>query len=226
MKSKMNFNLLTVTGKVKPTSVEATCELHNMTAGNPQGVAAAKALGDMSHMTYMPFDPSGAFSGDLLFLDIWNNLEGLNQFFGDHQVQAGAEMMFASREGVVWSKLENYLHFNFPAPTGHNDRIVGMIRGTVKSIEEAEDIHNAAMEKRVAPARIDGLLSHEFYVRLAAPGSPEALEVLGLDIWSSAEGMGKHYMGPDYQNSGADKIFNAKPVSSVWAHPKGNWVEW
>ncbi|MBK5280304.1 MAG: hypothetical protein JJE09_15710 [Bacteroidia bacterium] len=53
MTKKMTFNLLTVMGKVKLTSVDTTCELHNQTVGNPDGVAAAKSLGDMSHMTYM-----------------------------------------------------------------------------------------------------------------------------------------------------------------------------
>ena len=83
MGQKMTFNLLTVLGKVKPTSVEATRELHNQTAGHPEGVAAAKSMGDMSHMTYMPLDAATNFKGDLLFLDIWNNLEGMQQFFGD-----------------------------------------------------------------------------------------------------------------------------------------------
>src|SRR6185436_9002709 len=98
MKPKMTFNLLTVMGKVKPTSIEATCELHNQTAGHPDGVAAAKYLGDMSHLTFMPIDAATNFKNDLLFMDIWNSVEGMQQFFSDPQVKGGADMMFNTRE--------------------------------------------------------------------------------------------------------------------------------
>jgi hypothetical protein len=44
----------------------ASRDLHNATAGNPDGVAVAKSLGDLSHNVYLP-----ASDGDerLLFLD-------------------------------------------------------------------------------------------------------------------------------------------------------------
>ncbi len=226
MKQKMTFNLLTVMGKVKPSSIEAACELHNQTAGNPGGVAAAKSLGDMSHMTFMPVDAEKSFKGDLLFMDIWNSMEGLNQFFSDPQVQGGAEMMFASREAIVWTKIDDFLNFNFPAPTGKNEKFIGLVRGTVKSLEEAAAIHNPAMEGTVKIARANGMVSHAFYSRMAAPSSPEALEILGVDVWMSADGMMKHYMSPEFQNSGLYNIYASKPASSMWVHPKGEWVEW
>ena len=222
----MTFNLLTVKGKVNTDSVDATRQLHNQTAGNPDGVAAAKSLGDMSHMTFMPLDAATTFNGDLLFMDIWNNLDGLSQFFSDQQVQAGAAMMFASREAIVWAKLDGFLNFQFPAPSGNNTRIVGIIQGKVNSLEEAAEIHNEAMSGQVNAARAAGIVSHEFYVRLAAPGSPEALEVLGVDVWMNAEGMMQHYTSPGFQSSGLHKIFAAKPASSTWIHPAGEWIEW
>ncbi|MEO5581728.1 MAG: hypothetical protein ABIR66_03485, partial [Saprospiraceae bacterium] len=181
---------------------------------------------DMSHMTYMPLDAATNFNGDLLFLDIWNNLEGLNQFFSDPQVQGGAAMMFETRDAVVWKKLDGFLHCNFPAPTGQHNRIVGIVRGKVKSIEDAEAIHNTAISNTIKAGRANGILSHEFYVRIADPGSLESLEVLGLDFWMNADGMMKHYMSPDFQNSSLYKMFTEKPVSSNWVHPKGEWVEW
>ena len=226
MEQKMSFNLLTVMGKVKTDSVAATCALHNQTAGNPDGVAAAKSLGDMSHNTYMPLDAASAFNGNLLFLDVWNSTEGLGQFFSDPQVQAGADILFESREGVVWRKLDGFLNYHFPSPFGKNTRIVGLVRGMVKSIEEAEAIHNTAQEGQVKRARAAGIVSHEFYVRMAAPDSPEALEVLGVDIWMDAEGMMKHYMSPEFQGSGLYAMFAAKATSSLWIHPEGDWIEW
>ncbi len=226
MSQQMIFNLLTVMGKVKPCSVADTCTLHNQTAGDPGGVAAAKSLGDMSHMTFMPLTAATNFTGDLLFMDIWNNVEGLNQFFSDPQVQGGADIMFASRDAVLWGRLDNFLHFQFPAPTGHNTRIIGLVRGFVKSLDEAEGIHNDAISKMVNRSRTAGIISHEFYVRMAAPGSPEALEVLGVDVWMNADSMMKHYMSPEFQQSGLYKIFASKPASSTWVHPDGGWVEW
>lgn len=222
----MTFNLLTVMGKVKTESVETTLQMHNQTAGNPEGVAAAKHLGDMSHMTYMPLDAEKSFKGDMLFLDFWNSLEGLNHFFSDKQVQAGAEMMWKSKDAIVWSKLEGFLNFNFPSPFGKNDRIVGLIHGKVNSIEEAQAIHNLTMEGQVKASRAAGMVSHEFYVRMAAPSSPEALEILGVDVWMSAEGMMEHYMSAEFGNSGLYKMFAGKPSSSTWIHPKGEWIEW
>lgn len=226
MKQKMNFNLLTVMGKVKPKNVNDTRELHNNTAGHPDGVAAAKHLGDLSHMVYMNPDAETNFNGQLLFLDIWNDLEGMNNFFSDEQVQGGANMMFETREAMVWSKLDTFLNYSFPSPTGHNDRIVGIVRGFVKSLDEAAEIHNKANAENIKQARAFGLLSHEFYVRLAAPGSPEALEVIGIDVWNTGKGAMDHYQSPLFQNSGLYNMFASKPTSSIWQNPKGEWVEW
>jgi hypothetical protein len=178
-------------------------------------------------MTFMPTDAATNFKNDLLFMDVWNSVEGMLQFFSDKQVQGGAAMMFETREAVVWGKLDDFLHYNFPTPSNRiNHKIVGLVRGTVKSIAEAAAIHNKVQEEQVKTARANGIVSHEFYVRMAAPGSPEALEILGVDVWMDAEGMMKHYMSPEFQNSGLYKMFTGKPSESIWVHPKGEWVEW
>ena len=153
----MTFSLLTIMGKVKPTSVDTAREMHNQTAGNPGGVAAAKSLGDMSHMAFMPLDAATNFKGDILFMDIWNDVDGLRKFFSDPQVKAGGDMMFVSKEAVVWNKIESFLNFQFTAPSGNNDKIVGIIRGSVKSIAEAEAIHNPAIALNVQNPAARGL---------------------------------------------------------------------
>ena len=53
----MQFNLLTVRGKVNTAGMEARL-MHNQTAGSPEGVFVAKQLGDLSHITYLPPDAS------------------------------------------------------------------------------------------------------------------------------------------------------------------------
>ena len=222
----MEFNLLTVMGKVTTDSVETTRQMHNMTAGNPDGVAAAKALGDISHLAFMPLDAATNFKGDLLFLDVWNNVPGMQQFFSDPHVQAGGNMMFASREAILWNKLTDFLNFQFPSPYGKNDRIVGIIQRKVKSIEEAKKIHNQSISGLVNLSRANGMVAHNFYARTAAPDSPEALEILGVDVWMSAEGMMKHYMSSEFQNSGLYQMFDGRPKNSTWIHPGGDWIEW
>src|SRR5262249_38660315 len=101
--------LLTVRGKVTTASVADARELHNSTAGAPQGVAAARALGDLSHNVY---SAAGQADGEILFIDYWNSLSGLGQFFSDPQVQAGAAQLFAERDGVVWGQTEGFGDFH------------------------------------------------------------------------------------------------------------------
>ena len=226
MATQLPFNLLTVKGKTKTDSVESTRQLHNQTAGHPDGVAAAKALGDMSHMIFMPAESADKFIPELLFLDICVNLEGMQQFFSDKQVQGGAAMMFESREAIVWTKLGAFINFDLMAPTGMNKRIVGIIQGKVESIEKAQKIHNESTAKTAAAMRNNGIISHNFYVRAAEPGSSEVLEILGVDVWMSAQGMGNFYGSSEFRESGIHAMFSEKPATSTWTHPGGEWVEW
>src|SRR6185295_16682634 len=103
------------------------------TAGDPNNVAAARSLGDLSHMVYLPIEQSGDASGEVLFIDQWNCIEGLNQFFANEDVQKGADLIFTKREPIVWTPAEGFYTYHLPAPYGKNDRFVVMVRGTVSS---------------------------------------------------------------------------------------------
>ncbi len=46
------ISLLTICGTFAPPSLEAARRVHNQTAGAPEGVVAARVLGDLSHMVY------------------------------------------------------------------------------------------------------------------------------------------------------------------------------
>ena len=129
--------LLTIFGKLKPATLAEARQVHNATAGNPAGVAAARSLGDLSHMVYVPTGSDGQAAGELLILDIWNSPEGLNQFFSSHDVQAGGEMIFTEREPVLWMPATGATSYHLPAPKGKNDRFVGLVRGRVHSHEQA-----------------------------------------------------------------------------------------
>ena len=225
----LTLYLLTIRGTLLPATLEAARKVHNQTAGNPDGVAAAKSLGDVSHMVYVPMEHDGhekiKGAGEFLIMDLWHSVDGLNTFFSDHQVQEGGNMIFSQRDPVVWAPAEGFTSFHIPAPFGQNDRIVTVARGTVNSMAEAKQLHNAVMAKTVSKARKLGMLSHEAYFRMAAPNSPEALEYFQVDVWMSGKGMGDYY-GDEEFLAGFNHFFTAEASDSVWVHPKGDWVEW
>lgn len=220
-----NIYLLTILGKLAPTSLEAARNIHNQTAGNPAGVATARALGDLSHMVYIPTGPDGPASGQFLIQDQWNNLDGLNKFFADHQVQEGGNMIFSERTPIVWAPAEGFFNYHLPAPYGKNDRYLGVAVGPVKSAAEALKIHNDAMGAAINQARLHGCLSHEAYFRMGAPGSPETLQLILIDTWMDHDGMDRFYDTSETMG-GLMSLFAAEPMAGTWTHPAGSWVEW
>ncbi len=124
--------LLTVRGTVIPTEIDAARNLHNQTAGSPEGVAGARALGDLSHKVYtaLPGAP-GAAENEVLFIDVWKNAEGIGTFFSDAQVQHGAAMLFSEREAVIWMPAEGAFGFELPAPMHLTGHFLGIARGPI-----------------------------------------------------------------------------------------------
>lgn len=223
--TNMPTYLLSIRGTLKPDTLEASRKIHNETAGAPQSVAAAKALGDLSHLVHVPLAQSNGKSGEFLILDIWNKIDGLNQFFANKLVQEQAGEIFSDRDPVVWTPAEGFFNYHIPAPYGMNNRIVAIVRGMVKSRAEAMAVHNQIVGGGVNAVRMEGGLTHDAYFRLTPPGTPESLEFLAVDTWMSAEGMKKVYENPEFL-AGFTKLFAAPPVTSTWQHPAGEWVEW
>jgi hypothetical protein len=216
---------LSIHGKLAPKTLEVARAIHNETAGAPASVAAAKSLGDLSHMVYIPADQPGPEAGEFLILDLWNNLEGLNQFFSNHEVQEGGNRIFTERDPVVWAPAEGFFSYHLPAPAGKNGRFIGVVRGLLRSRAEGQTLHNALVGKIVNKARAAGSLSHDAYFRLASPGAPESLEFFAVDVWMSLSGMGELYEDPEFMG-GFEGMFAGPPTATVWAHPSGEWVEW
>ncbi len=217
--------LLSIPGVLAPKTLEAARAIHNETAGAPANVAAARSLGDLSHMVYVPMEHEGHSGDNFLILDQWNNLEGLNQFFANKQVQEQGGRIFARRDPVVWAPAEGFVNYHFPAPFGKNDRIIGVVRAPIRSVAEAQAAHNAIVDKTVNKARMRGNMSHEAFLRLAPPGSPEALEFFAVDVWYNGVGMGEQYEDPEFL-AGFEQMFAGEPSATVWVHPAGDWVEW
>src|ERR1044072_3160661 len=110
MSDPLTLYLLTIRGTLSPSTLEEARKVHNMTAGDPNGVAAAKSLGDVSHMVYVPMPHDGhapsTRQGKFLILNLWRSTAGLNPFFSAHQVQEGGNMIFSQRAPVVWAPAE------------------------------------------------------------------------------------------------------------------------
>jgi hypothetical protein len=221
----MPIYLLAIRGTLAPETLEAARKIHNETAGAPANVAAARSLGDLSHMVYTPASESSLGTEEFLILDLWNNAEGLNQFFSNEQVQEQAGLIFTERDPVVWAPAEGFGGYHLPAPHGKNDRIVALVRGTVKSRESARSIHNSLTDGLLNKARLAGALAHDAYFRMAPPDAPESLEFFSVDVWMDGAGMGQFYQDPEF-GSGFQELFEGAPTTSVWTHPAGEWVEW
>ncbi len=217
--------LLSIRGTLSPKTLESARSIHNATAGAPPNVAAARSLGDLSHMVFMPADHNGTGAGEFLILDQWNNLDGLNQFFANKQVQEQAGQIFSDRDPVVWAAADGFTTYHFPSPYGKNQRFVGIVRGMVESRSKAQNIHNTLVGQAVNKARMNGNMSHEAFFRLTPPGTPESLEFFAVDVWNDAEGMNRHYAEPGFME-GFQQLFAGEPSATIWTHPTGEWVEW
>jgi hypothetical protein len=221
----MPIYLLAIRGTLAPNTLEEARKVHNETAGAPPNVAAARGLGDLSHMVYTPASESSLGAEEFLILDLWNNPEGLNQFFSNEQVQEQAGLIFTERDPVVWAPAEGFAGYHLPAPDGKNERIVALVRGTVTSRDAARSIHNSLTDGLLNKARLAGALSHDAYFRMGPPDAPESLEFFSVDVWMDGAGMGQFYQDPEF-GSGFQELFAGAPTTSVWAHPPGGWVEW
>jgi len=220
--------LLTVRGTYVPDSLEAMRVLHNSTAGSEQAIAAARSLGDLSHNVYAPALRSkhaGAKTGELLFIDWWETPKGIMDFFSNPQVQQQGDKLFSKRDATVWMPARGSSTYHLYAPKAKLERYVGVVRGTINSPAHAVEVFAGVDLKAQRDARRRGLVSHELFVKVDAPGEPSASELLGLDLWCDFEGMTEHYADATHLSGLAD-AFADRAQASVWEQASGNWSEW
>ena len=75
---------------------------------------------------------------ELLFIDYWNSVDGLMSSSPTSRCRQGGEMVFKSRDYVVWAPSPGLPRVSLPAPDGRNERFVGLVRGPVASRAGAE----------------------------------------------------------------------------------------
>jgi hypothetical protein len=212
--------LLTVLGTPNSDTPAAARELHNLTAGDAGGVAAAKSLGDLSHNVFLPAD-----SGDkrLLFIDTWNSPTGLGQFFSDEQVQKGGAALFADREAVLWMPAAGFGSYTLPVPSGRTVGAIGIMRAPVSSFEAAEGAFHADSAGKANASRQLGQIAHTLWVPVPMDNTP-ATEVLGVDYWLDKGQMNDWYASATYDDLGP--VFTGAPATSTWTPAGADWVEW
>ncbi|MES2169940.1 MAG: hypothetical protein V4479_04370, partial [Actinomycetota bacterium] len=172
--------LLTVLGTPKGVAPDKSADLHNMTAGSAAGVAAAKALGDLSHNVYIP----ALAETRLLFLDTWNSVQGLGQFFADKGTQEGAGALWADYQPALWMPAEGFGSYSLPAPSGRSAGAVGLMRAPVSSYAAAAAAFHADSVAKINASRQHGMVGHSLWVPVPmGPGQTPATEVLGVDYW-------------------------------------------
>ena len=215
--------LLTIRGTIKSASYETARPIHNQTAGNPEGVATCRSLGDLSHNVYVPMAPAKPL--ELLILDRWTSVQGLGKFFSDPRVSEGGSMIFESRDPVVWAPVDAIPAFALPAPATRSERYVGLFRGKMKDRDKAIDVWASAIRKNLNLARLHGQCSEQTFIRAPEPGGAPSTEMLGVAVWHDADGMNAFY-----RETGAlgffDQILAAPPTTSVWRQAPGEWTEW
>jgi len=218
--------LLVVRGTPAPTTLDEMRVIHNQTAGSPPGIAAARSLGDLSHMVYAPLTGTPApDSHELLFLDVWVHPKGIMDFFSNEQVVQQGTKLFSSRDATVWMPAEGSYSYQLPAPRGKQERYVGIVRGPIAAADAAIAVFRAADIAGQPDARRRGLLSHQIFIKLNAPGDSSPLELLGVDTWNDLAGMNEHY-GDAKHMSALSGAFTGRPQTSRWEQAPGQWSEW
>jgi hypothetical protein len=213
--------LLTVRGTVNTESVAAARDQHNATAGAPQSVAAARALGDLSHNVFLPTDGSDL---RLMFIDNWNNPAGVGQFFSNPQVAEAAGALFKEREVTLWTQAVGFGSYNLPAPSGRSVAGVGYLRANVTSLEAAKSVFYSDAAAHINVGRLAGLVAHQLWVPAPVPGVETAVEVLGIDYWLDVDQMVAFYT--DTYMSQLGQVFTGAPDTGTWKAAGSDWVEW
>lgn len=225
-----DYVLLTIRGVRAVQDLDAARKLHNETAGSDPGIAACRALGDLSHKVYVAATGSGtekfsdARAEELFFMDIWKNAEGLGQFFSNKEVQDQGGRLFKEKQPDVWMPATGAFSFHLPNPSNKPERHVGILRGTVKSAEAAIAGFKEGAGAMVGEARKKGQLSHELLVKLGPPSRDGSVEVLAFDTWYDLKGMTDTYGGEALQKMGA--LFVGRPSGSIWSQAPGGFNEW
>jgi hypothetical protein len=215
--------LLTVRGKFAADSLATALQVHNATAGAPQSVAGARSLGDLSHNVFVPYGEHAP--RELLFIDFWNSLTGLGQFFANPQVQASAAELFTERDGAAWSQAPGYGHFHLMVPAGKGVAGLGLMRVRVTSVQDASLAFRAYTAATLSKSRLYGIVAGTTWIKVPNPGEQPEPELISIDLWTEPDQMAAYYkLELGFDTIGP--VFAGPPQTSAWQAAPGEWAEW
>lgn len=147
------------------------------------------------------------------------------QFFSNEEVIQQGRKLFTDSDPTVWMHAAGSFSWSLPAPKAKQERFVGIVRGPIASAEKSIAIFHDADVKKQRAARARGLLSHNIFIKMNAPGDAPALELLGVDVWCDAAGMVEQYSDPG-ELVGLTGAFSGRPDATTWRQAPGAWSEW
>ena len=186
------------------------------------------ALGDLSHKVYVAAvggeKMSDAKSEELFFMDVWNDVEGIQNFFSNPMVVEQGGKLFTSKQPDVYMPARGAFSLHLSAPMNRSERDIGIFQGKVKSPEDAIAVFGETMMSGLTEARKAGWVSHEEYIKLGPLSADGSADFLAYDVWHDLKGMLASYANPSMEKLG--KVFVGRPSGSIWKQAPGVWNEW
>jgi hypothetical protein len=248
METVMQPLTLHLTRGVLASTIDETRGMHNafVDEGSRPGREIASSLGDLSHNVYTPArgvdSALRAQPGELLFVDYWAAVSGMEMFFANPVALTAADTLFSSREESEWAVAPNGFGFSVPARYGAPPGFVAITRAAIRSTDEAVPAIGKLISAGLPAARRRGQVSHGLFIRDAgianrrpaantrrAHGNTLAqshaqAEVLTLDWWSTVDGLAEHYRDATLMGGLPDALVGPAETA-VWQQ-EGGFSEW
>jgi hypothetical protein len=187
----------------------------------------AMMLGDLYHDTFLNLlpPPDGGNpppSTDLLWIDQWNDLNGLMQFSTDPNVMAGLAMIFSApptitvtSEPMSWTEWGNINPLPQLTPL-----YLFSIRGTLKgpTTDDSRMYHNTLASGFEAQAMQAGDKCHHVWLELA-----DMTQFQAVDLWDNLAGPQMVYGDPQFQTA-FGMLFTGPPNVEPYYHT--DWAHW
>ncbi len=132
--------LLTVRGPMAAQDLDQGRQAHNLAAGSDQGVAAARSFGDLSHAVFVPVQPKRrGGAGELLIIDYLEQRRRAADVFRPASRADRRDHALSRPRGGGVGASPGLPRFSLPAPTGRDERWVGIARGPVASVRRGRE---------------------------------------------------------------------------------------
>lgn len=199
--------------------------IHDNFAGN--GKAQAIGLGDQGHYVFLNLLPppdGGALppSDQVLAIDLWNDLNGLQTFLQNPDVQSFLGSLYTGQpEVTITIHPDGFTEWGALNPINQAKPLFAFsIRDTFKasSVDQEKTDHNSVADNAKASAMGAGDVAHTVYLDMT-----DTRQFQAIDYWTNLTGPGQVYGDPNFQAAFAS-IFTMAPT--VEGYVASDWVQW